>query len=118
GIYAFQTTGKRRFVLYACQSKDRDLFCDNRLSYASNVTETSLRADWRDAENDHAPGFAGDVQRSGDDLAVFLRLSNIVICGQNREQGIAARCLADMNCCQPDCDGSVQPIRLAQHAPA
>ena len=59
------------------------------LGGALDVAETGVGARRRNAEDDHAAGFASEIEREAGDLAIFLRLADVKIGGKNGHERIA-----------------------------
>jgi len=79
--------GKRQCWLFgeSFNRKYRKAFCANRLAHAFDIPEAGFRASWRNTENHHPSVLTSDIQRSRNDLSIFFRLRDVMICGEHRE---------------------------------
>ena len=85
GCHIFDGKRQCRFFGESFNRKYRKAFCGNRLAHAFDVAEAGFRASWRNTKNHQEPARKSNVQRSGNDLSIFFRLRDVMICGEHRE---------------------------------
>src|SRR5262249_41034832 len=93
-----------RFFREAPDRVSRKVTRGNGLAHEFDIAEAGFGACRRNAEDDHAVGFARDVECGGDGAAIFFRLRDELGRREDGQERIACCSMADVNC--GECDGS------------
>ena len=105
-----------RFFGKAAHSENGEACRRNCSGDSFNVAVAGFWVRRRNTEHDNAPGLRSKLERGFNNLAIAIRLGNMVVSRQNRHQGVTASAMPDVHGSERNRRSGVFALGLGQNA--